>query len=509
MINLPDSIQHYLHNIWTENGKFAYLSVDKHGAIQHWHRHIDYFGLTDLQSGDNAAEQLIFLEGLLPYQDKEPILVKSVNFANEIAADIHILPSENIIYVLFFDVSEHVKQRQAIQQERHNIDLLYQQQYKNINLLKQTYQELDIKKKQAETANAEKTRLLSYISHDLRTPLTSILGFAQFLEANIFGELTEKQHDCIVKMLAAGKHMNELINDLLDVAHIESGRITLHLQPLSARVATAECIEWLQPISEQQHITLINRMQNDVEIYADTKRFKQVMINLLNNAIKYNREHGCIVITCKVLKTSLRIRIKDTGIGIADEQLENIFQPFIRVLDKNRADNIEGHGVGLSECRHLIGLMHGSLSVRSELAVGSVFYIDLPLAVDYSDHYEDHPAHQLVYLYQNANNIELFSNLLTAYKNVRLFGCNTAEQAIKLCAQHTVTVLLIDIDSEQLTSEITQLQSLQSRVNQLRMVAVIAKQTPPIAIQRMLKETQVDDYLTRPFDFNQVLDILE
>jgi signal transduction histidine kinase/CheY-like chemotaxis protein len=509
MTDLPDSIQHYLHSIWTENGKFAYLSFDEHGAIQQWHRHIDYFGLTDLHSGDNAAEQLIFLEGLLPYQDKEPILVKSVNFANEIAADIHILPTKNTIYVLFFDVSEQVKQRQAIQQERHNIDLLYQQQYKNINLLKQTYQELDIKKKQAEIANAEKSRLLSYISHDLRTPLTSILGFAQFLEANIFGELTEKQHDCIVKMLAAGKHMNELINDLLDVAHIESGKITLHLQPLSACVATAECIEWLQPIAEQQQITLINRMQNDVEIYADAKRFKQVMINLLNNAIKYNREHGCIVITCKVLETSLRIRIKDTGIGIADEQLENIFQPFIRVLNKNNTKDIQGHGVGLSECRHLIGLMHGSLSVRSELGVGSVFYIDLPLAVDYLDHHEDSPSHQLVYLYQNANNIELFSNLLTACKNVRLFGCNTAEQAVKLCAQHAVTVLLIDINSEQLATEITQLQSLQSRVNQLRIIAVVAKQAPAITIQRILEETQVDDYLTRPFDFNQVLDILE
>jgi signal transduction histidine kinase len=508
MNELPDSIQQYLQGLWTENGKFAYLRFDAQGVIKYWHCHIDYFGLTDLRSGDHAAEQLIFLEGLLPYQDEEPIIVESVNFVNEIAADIHILPDDNDIYVLFFDVSERVKQRQAVQQERHTIDLLYQQQHKNIELLKQTYQELDVKKQQAETANKEKSQLLSYITHDLRTPLTAILGFAQFLEADIFGELTDKQRDCIVKMLDAGKHMDDLINDILDAAHLESGNIELQLEPLAVRVAIADCIAWLQPIAEQQRITLINRVQNEVTIQADAKRFKQVMINLLNNAIKYNREHGCIVITCKVLATSLRIRIKDTGIGIANQQLNNIFQPFTRVLDKEKAKKTQGHGVGLSECKHLIELMQGSLSVRSEMAVGSMFYIDLPLAIDYKDKHEER-HHQLVYLYQDVSNIELFGNLLTACNNVRLFGCNNAEQAVKLRAQHPATVLLIDINSEQLIAEITQIQALQNQLNQLRMIAVLAKQTPAVTIQQLLAQTHVDDYLTFPFDFNQVLDMLE
>ncbi|MDO9215118.1 MAG: HAMP domain-containing sensor histidine kinase [Methylococcales bacterium] len=505
---LPDAIQQYLHSIWTENDKFAYLNFDAHGLIKHWHYHIDYFGLTDLHSGDPAAEQLIFLEGLLPYQDKDPIIIESVNFANGVAADIHILPADNDIYVLFFDVSERVTQRQAVQQERHTIDLLYQQQHKNIELLKQTYQELDVKKQQAETANKEKSQLLSYITHDLRTPLTAILGFAQFLEADIFGELTDKQRDCIVKMLAAGKHMDNLINDILDAAQLEAGNIALQPEPLAVRVALADCIAWLQPIAEQQHITLINRVPNEVSIQADAKRFKQVMINLLHNAIKYNREHGCIVITGKVLATSLRIRIKDTGIGIAAQQLDTIFQPFTRVLDKDKAKKIQGHGVGLSECKHLIGLMQGSLSVRSELSVGSVFYIELPLAIAYQDKQEER-HHQLVYWYQDLSNMELFGNLLTACNNVQLFGCNHAEQAVQLCTQHAATVLLIDINSEQLAADIAQVQVLQRQLNQLRMIAVVAKQTPAVAMQQILQQTQIDDYLTCPFDFNQVLDMLE
>jgi len=303
--------------------------------------------------------------------------------------------------------------------------------------------------------------------------------------------------------------MDCLINDILDAAQLEAGNIALQFEPLAARVAIADCIAWLQPIAAQQHITLINRVPNELSIQADAKRFKQVIINLLNNAIKYNRQHGCIVITCKVLATSLRIRIKDTGIGIAAQQLDNIFQPFTRVLDnKDKAKKIQGHGVGLSECKHLIELMQGSLSVRSELSVGSVFYIDLPLAVDYKDTDENN-HHQLVYLYQNISNIELFGNLLNACKNAQLFGCNHAEQAVQLCTQHAATVLLIDINSERLAADIAQVQALQRRLNQLRMIAVVAKQTPAVAIQQILEQTQIDDYLTCPFDFNQVLDMLD
>lgn len=137
--------------------------------------------------------------------------------------------------------------------------------------------------------------------------------------------------------------MSSLINDILDEAQLKSGNIALQLEPLAARVSLAECIAWLQPIAEPQHITLIHRVPNEASIQADGKRFKQVMINLLHNAIKYyNREHGCVVITSKVLATSLRIRIKDTTIGIDPQQLDTMFQPFIRVQGEKNSGSRRG-----------------------------------------------------------------------------------------------------------------------------------------------------------------------
>lgn len=508
MNELPDSIQQYLHNRWLENGKFAWLSFDHQGFIKGWHRNIDYYALTDLHSGERAVEKLIFLEGLLPYQETDVFILPSVGFSNGVAADIHILQVENDVYALFFDVTENVNRLQVLQQDRHNLDLLYQQQHKNINLLKQAYQELDAKKKQVEITNKEKIRFWSQISHDLRTPLTSILGFAHLLQANIFGELTDKQRNCIEKMVAAGKHMNELVNDLLDVAHLESGSFELHTESLVASFAITECLAWLQPIAERQQIKLINRVQSTVKIQADAKRFKQIMLNVLNNAIKYNREQGCIVIACHVLEKSLRIIVRDTGIGIADHQLEKIFQPFARVLDKNQAKQIQGHGIGLGECKQLIELMQGSFSVRSELAVGSVFYIDLPLTTGGQEENTHPPTHRLVYCHLKPINYELLTNMVSVYKNCQIIGCDSIEQAAQQCFQHAATAILIDIDSEQWQRDITQLQKLQRQLNGQQVIAVFAKQTPAVVIQQFFEQTQIYDYLTRPFDFNQVLDML-
>lgn len=164
--------------------------------------------------------------------------------------------------------------------------------------------------------------------------------------------------------------------------------------------------------------------------------------------------------------------------------------------------------MGLSECKHLIELMQGLLSIRSELAVGSVFYIDLPLAIDYQDTHEER-HHQLVYLYQDVDNIELLGNLLTACNNVQLFGCNNAEQAVQLCTEQAATALLIDMNSEQLAADIAQLQALQRQMNQLRMIAVVAKQTSAVAMQQVLQQPQIDNYLTCSFDFNRALDMLD
>jgi signal transduction histidine kinase len=509
MNTLPDAIQNYLHNFLLGQGKFAYLSFDQQGLIKDCHPNLAYYGLIDLRSGDDAIDRLLFLAGLIPFQETEVFILPAVNFANEIAADIHILPAiADEIYVLFFDVTEAVAQRQKLQQEHYNIELLYQQQNKNIQILKQTYQELELKKKQAELANKTKTQLLSYISHDLKTPLTSILGFSQFLEGNVFGELNEEQHNCVETIRTAGKYMNDLITEIMEAARLESGNVQLHLQSIQASDIIAECLSWLQPLAEKQQLKLINRITTAVNIQADAQRFTQIMMNVLNNAIKYNRKQGCIILSCKVQEDSLRIIVKDTGIGITEQQMSKMFQPFARVLDQEKAKRIEGDGIGLNESKLLVELMQGSLSLRSELNVGSVFYIDLPLSEESKSNVLQLTPPRLLYFYHDSIYFELFHHFLTTYKNYQIFGSDQTAQIMQLSTQHDITVLLVEMDCEHLATEIEKLLLLKSQLKGVVIIAVFEKQTPAVVIHRVLEQAQLEDYLIRPFDFNQLQDIL-
>ncbi len=508
MNEMPEPVQLHLRRVWLEDGRFAYLCIGPEGLIQDWHPTIGHYGFESLQKNAAASEKLPFLEGLLPYRESEPFILNAITFPKGVAADIHILQAAQKTWVLFFDVTESLKQKQKLQQDRHDIDLLSRQQQKYIKQLTQTHQELEGKKKQAESANRAKTRLLSYITHDLRTPLTSILSFAQFLEADVFGGLNEKQRDCIKKMLDAGEHMNALINEILDIAQIESGNLELHIEDLPVSFLVAECVTWLQPIADNHGIRLINHVQGRVKIQADSKRFKQVIINVLNNAIKYNREEGCIIISAKVMEDYLSISVKDTGIGIADGMVEKIFQPFARVLDKKKAKDIEGSGVGLSECKQLLELMGGSLGVRSEPGIGSVFYIDLPLAVACKGRSEYRTYHRLVYLHQDRMHFELLNGLLAPYQNYRLFGCTRDEQGIAECRKQQAT-LLLDVEEADHPGLDERLASLRQQLKPVTMVAVLEKSTEAAKIKRILQQGDVDDYLLRPFDFNQLIDILE
>jgi len=511
MNNLPLSIQNYLSGLWLQAGKFAYLSFDKQGGIQSWHPDIAHYGLKDLHLSENISEKLIFLEGWFSCEEEnnEVFILDFVNFEDDLVADIHILPATYETYILFIDVSEKFKQRQKLQQERHTIDLLNQQQNKNLQLLRQTHQELEAKKKQAEMANQSKTKLLSHITHDLRTPLSAILGFTQFLEAGVFGKLNQKQHDCVNNMLSAGTHMTGLINEILEVARLESENIELCTQSLPINTVIDDCLSWLEPIAKEHEVKIFNLISYPVKVKIDHKRFQQILINVVNNAIKYNNKKGCVVIRYKVLPKKLCICIKDTGIGIDESTIDSIFQPFVRSLDKKQQSSIEGNGIGLSGCKRLIGLMSGSLSVRSELNVGSVFYIDLPLSFNCYGRNDYYTPHRLVYFYDNFIHFELLRNLLAPYKQYELIGYPHGEDIGSLNLAHQISLMLVDIDNQDVAGKLRQLQLLNEYIKPQETLAVFEKHTEAFAITYVLEETHVNDYLMRPFDFNQLLDIFE
>lgn len=232
-------------------------------------------------------------------------------------------------------------------------------------------------KEEAEHANAAKSEFLSHMSHELRTPMNAILGFSQLLKMDE-NDFTEEQCSNIDEILMAGHHLLSLINDILDLARIESGKLELAIEEIHIDDVLKECLTLITPQAKTRQLKIINHVSNrNYIVEADYIRLKQVFLNFLSNAVKYNRDHGCITVDSTVInKQHLRISITDTGNGLTEDEISKLFIPFER-LDADH--NIEGTGIGLVITRHLIELMDGTMGIESKPGEGSSFWIELSL----------------------------------------------------------------------------------------------------------------------------------
>jgi len=249
---------------------------------------------------------------------------------------------------------------------------------------KQKTQQLEKDVKAAEEANKAKSEFLSHMSHELRTPLNAILGFAQMLQLDS-EKFNTTQSENVNEILDAGNHLLLLINDLLDLARIESGKMTLSLEKCHIGDLVQQCISLIQPQVRDRGIKVVSNtsFNDDIVIKADETRLKQVLLNLLSNAAKYNNDNGKITIETKIIQDErLRICVTDTGKGLNDEELSQLFSAFERL---NVKENVEGTGIGLIITKHLIELMGGSVGVESTVGKGSTFWIELNLHHEVDD----------------------------------------------------------------------------------------------------------------------------
>ena len=242
----------------------------------------------------------------------------------------------------------------------------------------QLFQEIARKSREVELANLHKSKFLANVSHELRTPLNAIIGFSEVLQARMFGELNAKQSEYIDDIYTSGTHLLSLINDILNLAKVEAGRMDLELSRFDVHAAVHGALGVVRERASRQGISLVLEPGEGVgEWVADERKFKQIMLNLLSNAVKFTRDGGRIAVRTERTSSGLQISVSDTGVGIPPQHLETIFDEF-RQLAADNPRTEEGTGLGLPLTRRLLELHGGTISVQSEIGVGSIFRFTLP-----------------------------------------------------------------------------------------------------------------------------------
>lgn len=325
--------------------------------------------------------------------------------------------------------------------------------------LEASNQQLVVARQEAESANQAKSEFLSRMSHELRTPLNAILGFGEIMASPHIPSTPEQKVEFTGHILKAGRHLLALINEILDLAHVESGRVTLSLEPVAVAEVLQECQTMTEPMGKQSGIRLVFPADSGLHVWADRLRFKQVLLNLVSNAIKYNRQGGSVTVEVSApAADTVRLTVRDTGMGLSPAQLGELFQPFNR-LGQERGTT-EGTGIGLFLTRRLLGLMGGKIGVDSEVGVGSAFWFELKSAaptamvgpgLQTKSAPVPVPANSgaqptLLYVEDNPANLKLVQEIIGFRSDLRLLSAPDGKLGIELARAHRPQVILLDIN---------------------------------------------------------------
>jgi PAS domain S-box-containing protein len=314
-------------------------------------------------------------------------------------------------------------------------------------------QRLEALRKAAEQASRAKSDFLSRMSHELRTPLNAILGFSQLLQMD---ELAVEQSEAVEHILRGGRHLLDLIDEVLDIARIETGHLELALRPVLVAEVVHEALELNRPMADRAEVGMQSAIDpgDNQAVVADRQRLLQVMLNLVSNAVKYNRPGGRVDVSCQVTPEGrVRLAVADTGRGIRPEDMSRVFEPFNRLGAEPAG--VGGTGVGLALAKDLVEMMHGSLVVESVPDVGSTFVVELPLAVipdgaRLGAHHQDAragsvPTFRVLLVEENLESLELVERVLSRRPGVVVLAAMHGRMALDLAREHHPDLILLDL----------------------------------------------------------------
>jgi signal transduction histidine kinase/AmiR/NasT family two-component response regulator len=371
----------------------------------------------------------------------------------------------------------------------------------------------------AEKANLAKSDFLSSMSHELRTPLNAILGFAQLMESGTPAP-TPTQKRSIDQISKAGWYLLELINEILDLALIESGKLPLSLEPTSLTAVMRECHAMIEPQAQKRGIGMtFPESPRSYFVRADRTRLKQVLINLLSNAIKYNRAGGSVVVDYTMSRPgSIRVRVKDTGEGLSAGDLAQLFQPFNRLGKESGIE--QGTGIGLMVSKQLVELMQGRIGVESTVGEGSAFWFELNLTAEPTpgaiaaqvsrEARVQAGAKQrtLLYVEDNPANLMLVEDLVGRRPDIRLMTATDGNHGVEIARASLPDVILMDINLPGISGiQALKLLRADPATAHIPVVALSANAMPRDIAKGL--EAGFFRYLTKPINVNEFMDVLE